>query len=519
VLAAAETSGPLLIAGAIIGGAGFGVAFLGSLRALSVAIPNEHRAQVMSAFYVVAYSSLSLPAVLAGIVVTPLGLESTFEIFGIVVAALALLLAARQQLLEGHDASIAGLTFLADDRLASAGGADGAVKLWTLGDTAEASPLQPTLQDAAAVASHASRASVAAVDGARRMVRVWNLKPPAGAPLALTGHVGGIVELAFAPAGTMIAAATTDDGTVALWDIATGRERFPFGSRPSAGTAVAFSPDGRRFASGSRRDESVVGTVRVWEVTEPSTPSKTVAVHTSSVTTIDFDPRGELLVTAGQLDRQLNLLDIRQQPAPSRTLDTGFDKVVTARFGAGGGYLAWSGPTGTVRVWNRDRAEQNPRNFECGAGTVSALAFSRKTAWLAAGTSDGRVCLWDVGSSAARVIEAGEPITAMALDEPGRLLAAGGPRGLVRLWDLQHLDWDPLTLAGLTSAVTALTFAPDGTRLAGGSDADGQAVLIWPSTATLADAVCTRYQRALTADEWRHFVDPDLPPEPTCPAR
>jgi MFS family permease len=93
VLASAETSGALLIAGAIVGGAGFGVAFLGSLRALSVAIPHEHRAQVMSAFYVVAYSSLSLPAVLAGIVVTPLGLESTFEIFGIVVAALALLLA------------------------------------------------------------------------------------------------------------------------------------------------------------------------------------------------------------------------------------------------------------------------------------------------------------------------------------------------------------------------------------------------------------------------------------------
>ena len=93
VLSAAETSGVLLIAGAIVGGAGFGVAFLGSLRALSVAIPNEHRAQVMSAFYVVAYSSLSLPAVLAGIVVTPLGLESTFEIFGVVVAALALLLA------------------------------------------------------------------------------------------------------------------------------------------------------------------------------------------------------------------------------------------------------------------------------------------------------------------------------------------------------------------------------------------------------------------------------------------
>jgi MFS family permease len=93
VLAAVESSAALLLVGAVIGGAGFGVAFLGSLRALSVAIPYEHRAQVMAAFYVVAYASLSLPAVVAGIVVTPLGLESTFEIFGSVVAGLALILA------------------------------------------------------------------------------------------------------------------------------------------------------------------------------------------------------------------------------------------------------------------------------------------------------------------------------------------------------------------------------------------------------------------------------------------
>jgi MFS family permease len=93
VLAAAENSAALLLIGAVIGGGGFGVAFLGALRGLSVAIPNEHRAQVMSAFYVVAYASLSLPAVLAGIVVTPLGLESTFEIFGCVVAGIALILA------------------------------------------------------------------------------------------------------------------------------------------------------------------------------------------------------------------------------------------------------------------------------------------------------------------------------------------------------------------------------------------------------------------------------------------
>jgi MFS family permease len=93
VLAAAYDSSALLLVGGVVGGTGFGVAFLGALRVLSVAIPPEHRGAVMSAFYVVAYLSLSLPAVVAGFLITPLGLESTFEIFGSVVAGVALLVA------------------------------------------------------------------------------------------------------------------------------------------------------------------------------------------------------------------------------------------------------------------------------------------------------------------------------------------------------------------------------------------------------------------------------------------
>src|SRR3954451_13901718 len=93
VAAAAEESRALFLVGAVIGGGGFGVAVLGALRALSGSIPPEHRAAVMSAFYIVAYSAISIPAILAGVLVTPLGLEPTFEIFGSIVAALALVVA------------------------------------------------------------------------------------------------------------------------------------------------------------------------------------------------------------------------------------------------------------------------------------------------------------------------------------------------------------------------------------------------------------------------------------------
>jgi predicted MFS family arabinose efflux permease len=93
VIAAAADSSALYVGGAVIGGGGFGVAFLGGLRALTAVIPIEHRAAVISAFYVVAYAALSLPAIAGGVVVSSLGVMTTFEVFGSVVAALALVVA------------------------------------------------------------------------------------------------------------------------------------------------------------------------------------------------------------------------------------------------------------------------------------------------------------------------------------------------------------------------------------------------------------------------------------------
>jgi MFS family permease len=83
-------SGVLFLAGSAVTGAGFGVAFMGAIRTVSTAAPPAHRASVMSAFYVVAYLSLSVPAVLAGLASDSLGLEATFRIFGAAVIAIAL---------------------------------------------------------------------------------------------------------------------------------------------------------------------------------------------------------------------------------------------------------------------------------------------------------------------------------------------------------------------------------------------------------------------------------------------
>ena len=80
---------PLFFGASMVTGAGFGVAFMGAIRSISAAAPVEQRAGVMSAFYVVAYLSLSVPTLIAGLVVPELGIEPTFRIFGSLVVALA----------------------------------------------------------------------------------------------------------------------------------------------------------------------------------------------------------------------------------------------------------------------------------------------------------------------------------------------------------------------------------------------------------------------------------------------
>jgi len=93
VAAAATESTALYLAGSIVAGLGFGAAYFGALRSLVAKIPAEHRAAVMASFYLVGYGSLSVPAILAGVTVSYVSLETTFEIFGSVVAVIAIAVA------------------------------------------------------------------------------------------------------------------------------------------------------------------------------------------------------------------------------------------------------------------------------------------------------------------------------------------------------------------------------------------------------------------------------------------
>jgi MFS family permease len=88
-LALVTTSLTAFVAAAVIAGAGFGPAFLGSFRTVSqLAAPHE-RAALISAIYVVSYLTFSIPALIAGLLIRDVGLRDTALGYSAVVAVVA----------------------------------------------------------------------------------------------------------------------------------------------------------------------------------------------------------------------------------------------------------------------------------------------------------------------------------------------------------------------------------------------------------------------------------------------
>ena len=77
--------------------------------------------------------------------------------------------------------------------------------------------------------------------------------------LRLQGHTGAVSALAISPDGKLLASASQDK-SVALWDLATGKQLRTF-KVDSAPTGVTFAADGRTLTS-----READGTVRVWDL-------------------------------------------------------------------------------------------------------------------------------------------------------------------------------------------------------------------------------------------------------------
>jgi hypothetical protein len=91
LLAIAGTSPALFFLGSAVAGAGFGAGLQGAIRTVVPLAGPTERAGVLSVVWILAYSSMALPAVLGGIRVAHVGLLVAANEYGLAVMTLAAL--------------------------------------------------------------------------------------------------------------------------------------------------------------------------------------------------------------------------------------------------------------------------------------------------------------------------------------------------------------------------------------------------------------------------------------------
>ncbi|HEX3279946.1 MAG TPA: caspase family protein [Pyrinomonadaceae bacterium] len=129
---------------------------------------------------------------------------------------------------------------------------------------------------------------------------------------------------------------------------------------------------------------------------------------------------------------------------------------------------------------------------------VNCGVFAPDNRWLATGSADNTIRLWDTGSSRELRALIGHTnwIKALAVSHRGLLLASGSNDHTIKLWDVSS-GREVFTLSGHSSSVDVLAFSPDDRWLVSGSS--DKAVKVWDVTSGAEVRTLNAHAAAVTA--------------------
>jgi eukaryotic-like serine/threonine-protein kinase len=284
---------------------------------------------------------------------------------------------------------------------------------------------------------------------------------------SLDGHTREINSVAFSPDGRRIASGS-GDGTIKVWDAATSQEIITikghtgdgFEGEPVDVNSVAFSPDGRHIASGY--DDK---TIRVWDAATGQ-EILTIKAHTW-VNSVTFSPDGRRIAS----ESWDNTIEVWNAATGQETLTIKGSptRAHGVAFSPDGRRIASGCYDSTVKIWDAATGQEflSLRGHTSG---VYNVAFSPDGRHIASSSWDKTVKVWDAATGQELLTLKGhsEVVGSVAFSPDGRRIASASDDKTAKLWDAATGE-QILTFKRHIAKVLCVAFSPDGRHIASGS--------------------------------------------------